>query len=159
LEGRPRKEAARQLGIPEGTLSSRLAAARRTLAGRLARRGLMLSAVLFPQLGPPVPAPLELSTVKAAALLAAGRALAEGVPASGVALTEGVLKAMFLSKLKVVPAVLVAAAALVLGVALYHAGANEPAGKQDDAPKVESGQSGAVTEHVAARRFEGHTDG
>src|SRR5262249_38508246 len=36
LEGRPPKEVARQLGIPEGTLSSRLAAARKTLAKRLA---------------------------------------------------------------------------------------------------------------------------
>src|SRR5437868_5333849 len=35
LEGRPRKDAARELGIPEGTLSSRLAAARKALAARL----------------------------------------------------------------------------------------------------------------------------
>src|SRR5262245_8284246 len=35
LEGRSRKEVARQLGIPEGTLSSRLATARKLLARRL----------------------------------------------------------------------------------------------------------------------------
>src|SRR5713101_5830919 len=35
LEGRSRKEVARQLGMPEGTLSSRLAAARKMLARRL----------------------------------------------------------------------------------------------------------------------------
>src|SRR5262249_51181418 len=35
LEGRTRREVAGQLGIPEGTLSSRLAAARKLLAGRL----------------------------------------------------------------------------------------------------------------------------
>ena len=39
LEGRPRKEAARQLGIPEGTLSSRLATGRRMLAKRFGRPG------------------------------------------------------------------------------------------------------------------------
>ena len=37
LEGRKRKEVARQLNLPEGTLSSRLATARKRLAGRLTR--------------------------------------------------------------------------------------------------------------------------
>ena len=44
LEGRSRKEAARQLGLPEGTLSSRLATARKTLAVRLSRGGAAVSA-------------------------------------------------------------------------------------------------------------------
>ena len=39
LEGRSRKEAARQLGLPEGTLSSRLATARKMLAKRMAAHG------------------------------------------------------------------------------------------------------------------------
>src|SRR5262245_47877049 len=43
LEGRTRREVARQLGIAESTLSSRLTAARRTLAKRLSRRGIVLS--------------------------------------------------------------------------------------------------------------------
>src|SRR5207245_8138638 len=43
LEGRTRKEVARQLRLPEGTLSSRLATARRMLARRLTRRGVALS--------------------------------------------------------------------------------------------------------------------
>src|SRR5262249_42188270 len=41
LEGRTRRDAARLLGIPEGTLSSRLAAARKQLAARL--RGLPIA--------------------------------------------------------------------------------------------------------------------
>src|SRR5262249_31072362 len=44
LEGRPRKEVALQIGIPEGTLSSRLAAARKLLADRLGRQGIVLPA-------------------------------------------------------------------------------------------------------------------
>ncbi len=43
LEGNPRREAARRLGVPEGTLSSRLATGRRMLAHRLTRLGLAVS--------------------------------------------------------------------------------------------------------------------
>src|SRR5262249_31429828 len=44
LEGRTRKDAARQLGVPEGSVAGWLARARSTLAKRFARRGLALSA-------------------------------------------------------------------------------------------------------------------
>jgi RNA polymerase sigma factor (sigma-70 family) len=44
LEEQSRQEAAERLGIPEGTLSSRLASARKALAGRLRQRGVLLSA-------------------------------------------------------------------------------------------------------------------
>src|SRR5262245_34744903 len=43
LEGKTRKEAARQLGCPEGTVASRLARARDMLAKRMARHGLAVS--------------------------------------------------------------------------------------------------------------------
>src|SRR5207244_9573709 len=43
LEGKTRKEAARQLGLPAGTLSARLARGRVLLAKGLARRGLGVS--------------------------------------------------------------------------------------------------------------------
>src|SRR5262245_22543464 len=45
LEGQSRKDVARRLGIPEGTLSSRLATARQRLARRLTQRGVTLSGV------------------------------------------------------------------------------------------------------------------
>src|SRR5262249_38626689 len=46
LEGYTRAEAARELGCNDGTLSSRLARARRYLKERLARRGIALATVL-----------------------------------------------------------------------------------------------------------------
>jgi RNA polymerase sigma factor (sigma-70 family) len=48
LRGVSREEAAKLLGIPEGTLSSRLAAGRKKLAARLARRGVTLSVAAIP---------------------------------------------------------------------------------------------------------------
>ena len=56
LEGRSRKEAARQLGLPEGTLSSRLASARKTLARRMAGYGATVSLVKRHRMRRPAPA-------------------------------------------------------------------------------------------------------
>ena len=120
LEGRPRKEAARKLGVPEGTLSSRLATAKRLLARRLARHGPApsdgaLAAALAR--GANVPSPLLASTAKAASGYAAGQAAAAVVSARVVALAEGVLKSMLLTKLAV--AVLTVFAVVVTGAAAF----------------------------------------
>ncbi len=48
LRGQSREVAAAALGVPEGTLSSRLANGRKKLAARLTRRGVTLSAALLP---------------------------------------------------------------------------------------------------------------
>ena len=68
LEGRSRKETASQLRIPEGTLSSRLAQARKLLARRLSRRGLVLSTLALTPLfvgAAPVPTELVRTVVEA----------------------------------------------------------------------------------------------
>jgi RNA polymerase sigma factor (sigma-70 family) len=64
LQERPRAEVAAELGIPEGTLSSRLDAARKRLAVRLARHRLPLA---FAGLSVPVPAALAAATARRAA--------------------------------------------------------------------------------------------
>jgi RNA polymerase sigma factor (sigma-70 family) len=81
LEGATRKEAARQLRIPEGTLSSRLAQARKLLAKRLSRHGPVLSvgalgALLCRNAAPAcVPHALLSSTAKVGMVVASGQAL------------------------------------------------------------------------------------
>jgi RNA polymerase sigma factor (sigma-70 family) len=106
LQGKRIKEAAQQLGWPQGTLAGRLARGRKLLARRLARRGVALSAaslaaVVSPQLASAVvPAVLFRSTIRAATRMVTGQATLAGlVPARVAALTEGVLTSMMLTKL------------------------------------------------------------
>src|SRR5262245_4303417 len=137
LEGKTRKEAAQQLGVPEGTLSGRLTTARRMLARRLARHGLTISggalAAILSEgaVSACVPKSLLLPTVKAAAAIAAGQVAAGVVSAHVAAISEGVLKTMLLTKLTVATAVLLVVSLLGAGMGLLahqalagaHAGA------------------------------------
>ncbi len=106
LEGLPRPEAARRLGIPEGTLSSRLARAKARLRDRLARRGVALpvaalSTILLREArAATLPLSLLESTVEAATFVAAGPTATAAISASVASLSEGVIKTMFLAKLK-----------------------------------------------------------
>ena len=106
LEGLSRYAAAQRLGIPEGTLSSRLARAKELLRRRLAGRGLApscttLDAALEPEARAIlIPPSLAGSTIQAAARVAAGAALTEVSSTSVVSLTQGVLKAMLIAKFK-----------------------------------------------------------
>jgi RNA polymerase sigma factor (sigma-70 family) len=163
LEGMTRREAARQLAIPEGSVASRLARARAMLARRLTRRGVVFSggsvaAALSagPASGSAPPA-LVASTIKAVTLVAAGRAAATGVISVKVAaLTEKVISAMSITKVR-------GAVVLALAACALAAGATALAFGRPVEPKVERRTDGAKPsaplEAVAVSRFEGHTDG
>jgi len=115
LEGRPRAAAARELGVAAGTLSSRLAAARKRLAARLAARGFAPAALaaLAPAAVPP----------RLAAALAA-----TPVPPAVASLANGVLRAMTLKPLRA------AGLAVALVAAAVAAGFAGPPAAADPAP-------------------------
>jgi RNA polymerase sigma-70 factor (ECF subfamily) len=134
LEGLPRREAARRLGWPEGTLSGRLARARQLLARRLLRLGAPLSAGAVAALAEPaaaqVPVGLVSVTVRAAAQVAAGHPTAASVSPPVADLTEGVIQAMRFTKLKLAAVALLIVAVLGAGVGSLQplgAGAAPPA--------------------------------
>ncbi|MFO0796378.1 MAG: sigma-70 family RNA polymerase sigma factor [Gemmataceae bacterium] len=138
LEGRPQRAVAGQLGIAPATLAGRLADARKALAARLTRRGVTLSAAALAALlaekasAGVVTPQLAAGVVRAAEAVAAGGAAAGLVSANALQLCDGVMRMIFLTKLK--------AAAATAAVLLAVAGAVGPglkpatAGEEPAAP-------------------------
>jgi RNA polymerase sigma factor (sigma-70 family) len=128
LEGKTRRDAAQQLGCPEGTVAGRLARARSMLAKRLTQRGVtlsggMLAAVVSQKVvSAAVPTSVVDSTVKAATQYAVGEAATGAISVKVAALTEGVVKTMPLPKLKFATAVLLAAGIAMLSACRKRCG-------------------------------------
>src|SRR5262245_180772 len=130
LEGVSRGDAATRLGIPEGTLSSRLAKARAVLAGRLRGRGVALTAAgLGAALGRPASAavPPRLLDQTAAISTSPGP-----VPPSVATLTHGPFRTMFLHQHPLPPT-----ARLVLALAgVFAAGLSGLSAQDSPKPSV-----------------------
>jgi RNA polymerase sigma factor (sigma-70 family) len=134
LEGKTRREAALQLGCPEGTVGSRLARARAMLARRLARRSLALSGGMLAALlsqgtaSAHPPAPVLSAAIKAVNVLATRGAAVGTASARALAVTEGVLKAMLLTKLKSMVLAVAVLGTVALGAAMLAWGSAESEG-------------------------------
>jgi RNA polymerase sigma factor (sigma-70 family) len=124
LQGKTQDEAAALLGISKATLKNRLERGRALLRARLLRRGLGPVATLLASAWPAatanasLPATLASNTVRAAALFAVGNKVTGLISAEVGALTEGVLKMMFLSRLKTLTLLPLIFALLGLAIAI-----------------------------------------
>jgi RNA polymerase sigma factor (sigma-70 family) len=144
LEGCTGEEAARELGCPPGTVSSRLTRARERLRHRLTRGGLAPAAAALTGAAAGearschLPAALADSTVKAVLLFSSGQAAGGALSAHAVTLAEGVLRAMLVTKLKIAAMVMLTVGALAAGgVFTHHALTAAPPGEKEQPTKPE----------------------
>ncbi len=148
LEGRTHEQAARHLGCAVGTVKSRLARGRKRLRGQLVRRGMApAAAVAAASAGgaarAAVPTGLAESTVVYATT-------ASAVPTSVAVISEGVLRSMFLSKIKLMMTAAAVMAALAAGaVALAQSGIGKP---KDGTGNPQHADSPSWTYHILVSR-------
>ncbi len=146
LEGKTQEDAARELGWSKGTVSGRLARAKDLLRARLTHRGFAPSAglvamVLAPTEGSAaVPAALVTSTARAAFGLALGRPETLVASRSVMALAEGALRGMLLTR------VAVGAVGVLLCVAIATALAQTatPPGSRGQADRPQNRDAGRL---------------
>lgn len=112
LDGLSRRDAAKRLGIAEGTLSSRLAAGRKQLVARLRSRGVALGVGSITALVNGTASAVPPVVVSASE--------------TGFILAEGAIRTMFLNKLKRLMAGGLTLVLLGLGLTMYKSEASEP---------------------------------
>lgn len=157
LEGKSNEEAARELGCRLGTIYSRLSRGREMLRQRLERRGVTLSvaaltAALTASAVEASPAiPMVRSAVRAA--LAFADPSATPVVSPRVAtLAEGVLRTMFVTKLKIAAVMLVVLSLAVGGVwTQAHTAAPQAEARADDPPPKPGGDEKKGTEPIPVK--------
>jgi RNA polymerase sigma factor (sigma-70 family) len=147
LESKTQGQAAAQLGLAKSTLKVRLERGKELLRARLVRRGLGPAALLVAATWPAPLASaffrpaLTSATVKAACLCVTGPATPGVISAKVAALSEGVMRAMFMTKMRLVVGLLTLATAagicghvVLPGGAVAEAQAAPPIARAEVAP-------------------------
>jgi RNA polymerase sigma factor (sigma-70 family) len=172
LEGRTQDEAAAQLGLAKGTLKGHLERGRALLRARLVRRGLGPGAVVVLGAWPAASATACLSPALLVAAVKGATAVASGGAASAVspnvaALTEGMVKAMFVKKLKIAAILLLAIAGSGMGLALAVRGlpraeargqVEQPAPQEEPKRSADAGAKPGADMSMPIRSLPGHSD-
>lgn len=146
LQGKTHEEAAQLLGCPTGTMSVRVMRARERLRSRLTQRGIMLPAAALTAALATASADASMPTALAYAAVGTVAALGPSGPAASgsiFTLSEGVLRSMFLNKLRITLATMAAFCLIGTGVAAWTL-RGRPVEAASDNASGDSGSSSAA---------------
>lgn len=156
LEGLPHEEVASRLGCPVGTVESRLSRGRRRLRDRLVRRGLAPAApALWAEVARDANAAMPAALITSSTRFVTNAPAAGAVPVAVHALAEGVIRMMWLARLK--PLAVVAAAVVLTTAGVAVQGRQQPeaegiGGRAKAAPPPAVKEANAPTPEIEANR-------